>query len=528
MAEEGAPRENLRISRNVTGKNDTSVGVAGRTPNRQDRHPRRVVRSAARALIIPAGFALALLFLGCWDTTTIAAEVPGEPGPEASEEETETLPDDEETPVHEMDETESDTPSETPADTDVPSDTALPSDTEMASDTAIETATATDTDTGVPSDTSPPRECAPDLASISTTPTDYEEVFELPSPFAFLDGEPVTSPKAWQCRRAELRALIQGLEYGPYPPAPDRVTGVLNGEVLTVTVEANDLSVSFDATIVLPGGAGNVPAFIVISSLTPCITDAETVARGIAYITFDPLDISADGDGYTGLFYTLYDTAPHAGNLLAWAWAVHRIMDALEATPDAGIDPAKIAAAGCRRYGKAALVAGVFDERVALTVPCAGGSGGITSWRAAEDANPPGSGDRETIHNIGGAPYWFIEGFVGTWEDHVYRLPFDAHEVIALLAPRAVIAQESQYDEYNTNPEGGPFQSMWAARKVFDYLGAQDAIGFVTDAYPIDMMTPRELNAIMDMADRVLNGNTTATTTFDVSASPPAISWDAP
>ena len=135
-------------------------------------------------------------------------------------------------------------------------------------------------------------------------------------------------------------------------------------------------------------------------------------------------------------------------------------------------------------------MAGAFDERVALTVSCGGGSGGINSWRAAEAANPPDTFDRETIHNIGGAPYWFTEGFITNWENNVYRLPFDAHEVIALVAPRAIIAQESMTDEYNTNPEGGPFQSMWAAKKVFDYLGAGDLVGWVTDVHSTDVMTP--------------------------------------
>jgi hypothetical protein len=200
----------------------------------------------------------------------------------------------------------------------------------------------------------------------------------------------------------------------------------------------------------------------------------------------------------------------------------------LEVTPAAGVDPTKIAVAGCSRYGKPALIAGAFDERVALTVPCGGGSAGITTWRAAEDADQSGTTDRETLHNIGGAPNWFTENFITDWEADVYRLPFDAHEVIALVAPRAIIAQEGLTDYYNTNPEGGPFQSIWAAKTVYEYLGASDLIGWVTDDHTHGVMTTRELNAIMDLADRVLNGKSGITTTFDQSAPPPTISWSQP
>jgi len=54
---------------------------------------------------------------------------------------------------------------------------------------------------------------------------------------------------------------------------------------------------------------------------------------------------------------------------MAWAWGVSRIIDALEVTPAARINPTKVGVTGCSRNGKGALVAGAFDTRIALTIP---------------------------------------------------------------------------------------------------------------------------------------------------------------
>lgn len=70
---------------------------------------------------------------------------------------------------------------------------------------------------------------------------------------------------------------------------------------------------------------------------------------------------------------------------MAWAWAVSRIVDALETLPEAGINPRKLAVTGCSRNGKGALVAGAFDQRIALTIPQESGSGGDACWRTSRD-----------------------------------------------------------------------------------------------------------------------------------------------
>ncbi|AUX36335.1 MULTISPECIES: dockerin-like protein [Sorangium] len=362
---------------------------------------------------------------------------------------------------------------------------------------------------------------APVVPEVSSLPP----IAEHPDPFTFLDGTRMASAADWRCRRAELSQLIQHFQYGPYPPSPENVTGTLNGDRLTVKVEHGGKSISFDATVSLPNGSGPFPAFIVISSLMPGLTASAVNDKGIGYITIDPNGIAADAKPpRKGKFYDLYGSDSTTGALMAWGWATHRVIDALEKTPDARIDPTKIAVTGYSRYGKAALVAGAFDERVALTVPAGSGAGGVGSWRAAE-----GKSDVQTLSQINGeAPQWFGDGFGASFSGKTTTLPFDAHSIVALVAPRPIIVQEGKSDGWNNNRNGGPYQAIWAAREVFTALGIEDHIGWVTDDHSHGVMTTREANAILGFAEKFLLGKDVATEQWDESASPPTLSWSAP
>ncbi|WP_437568595.1 glucuronyl esterase domain-containing protein [Sorangium sp. So ce542] len=144
----------------------------------------------------------------------------------------------------------------------------------------------------------------------------------------------MTTAADWRCRRAELSRLIQHFQYGPYPPSPENVTGTLNGDRLTVKVEHGGKSISFDATVSLPNGSGPFPAFIVISSPMPGLTASAVNDKGIGYITIDPNGIAADAKPpRRGKLYDLYGSDSTTGALMAWGWATHRVIDALEETP---------------------------------------------------------------------------------------------------------------------------------------------------------------------------------------------------
>jgi hypothetical protein len=57
-----------------------------------------------------------------------------------------------------------------------------------------------------------------------------------------------------------------------------------------------------------------------------------------------------------------------------------------------------------------------------------------------------------------------------------YRLPHDHHELIAMIAPRAVIALGNPEYEWLGDESG--YKSMMAAKEVFKALGVESNIGF--------------------------------------------------
>ena len=324
------------------------------------------------------------------------------------------------------------------------------------------------------------------------------EIKGLPNPFVFQDGSAVRSKEDWGRRRGELKALFEEYEYGHLPPKPETMT-VKPGEARAddeAKVVRQDLEVSLGhdgktlvlhVTLTLPQKAeGPVPVVIQSSFGRPpgagrpgnppaqakggprpdrnrIFTD-----RGYAIAEFPFTEVAADNKdrARTGGIYALFDDKIDCGGLMAWAWGVHRVIDALEA--DKRIDSKKVVVTGHSRYGKAALLAGAFDERIALTVPSHSGAGGTAPYRFIY-------GKSEQLHNIAGAfPYWFRPGF-NEFVGKVERLPVDQHELRALVAPRALLDTEGTQDAW-TNPQGAQLTYL-AAAKVYEFLGVRDRIG---------------------------------------------------
>ncbi|MFG1702671.1 cellulose binding domain-containing protein [Nonomuraea sp. M3C6] len=351
-------------------------------------------------------------------------------------------------------------------------------------------------------------------------PGSLPTISELPDPFTYWDGTRMTSSAEWACRRAQLSELIQNYEYGHLPPAPTSVTGTRNGTTLTVTVQANGRMAAFNATVRLPSGNGPFPALILLNGLAASATN-----RGYAEVSIDPNSIAADSTSKTGAFWTLYNgTGADTGVLMAWAWGVHRTLDAIKAAVPQ-IDSTKVGVSGYSRYGKAALVAGAFDERIALTVPGSGGTAGMGNYRFFFTGNA----NDEKLEDILGAAYWFTPKFA-QFRNQATRLPFDQNSVAALVAPRLLLTTNgTEGSDIRTNPQGTGL-TYRAAQKVYQYLDATDHIGIAyrPGGHQIDM---NDYNAIMDFADKYLMGKSISRTFDNVPYPAPTtaqIPWTIP
>jgi len=308
------------------------------------------------------------------------------------------------------------------------------------------------------------------------------EARELPNPFVCSDGQEVTTSADWARRRQEIRDLVLEIEYGGLPPAPSGIeierlhrteVKALGGAGFTQyrLLSCDHPSFHFRLDVMTPPERdGALPVVLNGDGCWRYATDeivADILGRGFIFAQFSRTAIVPDiynCDRDTGLYLCYPDHS--FGALAAWAWGYHRCVDALLTLVD--VDRDRIAVVGHSRGGKAALLAGATDERIALTSPNNSGSGGAGSfvWQGPESENM-GHG-REQI------PYWYgprLWQYIGRETE----LPFDQHFLKALVAPRALLSTEALGDLW-ANPSG-TLKTHRAAAEVFEFLDAGQQIG---------------------------------------------------
>lgn len=321
----------------------------------------------------------------------------------------------------------------------------------------------------------------------------------LRDPMVFLDGSKVNTRGDWQRRREELKRLFQHYQYGTMPPKPESIAiepgaialdEPINARVrpITLTMKQGDRSLTVDIRLILPRQEkakypvmirgtfgrrpGTQPATAPATLPAGMMSREENIrfitSRGYAIAEFPLAQIAVDNRDapHDSGVYTLFDDLD-AGTLMAWAWGFSRVLDALEKIDV--IDATKNIVTGHSRWGKATLLAGAFDERIVLTAPSHSGAGGTAPYRFLYETDGRPS---EALHNIVGAfPYWFKADF-NQFIGHVEQLPFDQHELRALVAPRPQLSTEGTLDSW-VNPEGSQL-TFEAALKVYAFLGATD------------------------------------------------------
>ncbi|HTR81566.1 MAG TPA: T9SS type A sorting domain-containing protein [Bacteroidota bacterium] len=333
----------------------------------------------------------------------------------------------------------------------------------------------------------------------------------LPDPFTFLDGSRMANTDLWPARREEIAVLAQEFEYGYKPNTPySATTGSYSHDSLTVTVTDSGKTISFACTITYPS-TGSAPYPALITCGVSSLNSTQLLNMGVAVVTFPSDQIAQENDATSrgiGKFYDLYGSNQSAGALMAWAWGMDRLIDAIEKTPAANIDPKRLGVTGCSRWGKGALACGAFDDRLVLTIPEESGSGGAASWRISDYELANGVFN-QALTEIVGENCWFRQNF-SQFSGASDKLPYDQHSVIGLIAPRACLIIENDYlwlGPQSTWDCANAAQIIWEALSVPDKMGCTESTSHPHCSFPSS-----EQSAVNAFVGKFLVGNGTANT----------------
>jgi (4-O-methyl)-D-glucuronate---lignin esterase len=148
------------------------------------------------------------------------------------------------------------------------------------------------------------------------------------------------------------------------------------------------------------------------------------------------------------------------GAIAAWGWGFSRAIDALE--QDERFAKDGFVTYGHSRYGKSALVAAAFDNRVGAVMSHQSGTGGasLNKYKKGESV-----GEITKIF-----PHWFSRSYAG-YAGHEQDMTTDQHALLALIAPRPLFLGNARRDVWS-DPNGA-FRAAQAASSAYKIYGKQ-------------------------------------------------------
>jgi dienelactone hydrolase len=295
------------------------------------------------------------------------------------------------------------------------------------------------------------------------------------NPMLFRDDggqvRPVRTAAEWARRRV---AILQGMQevMGPLPDANRKVppevkvleTVELEGYTrrkIEFAVEKGD---RISAYVLIPNGLkGKAPAMLClhqtikigkgspvgIGDRRTLFYAVELVKRG--YVTMAP-DYPYFGDNKEDPYAMGYASATMKG-----IWNHMRCVDLLQSMAE--VDGERIGCIGHSLGGHNTLFLAVFDERIKAAVT----SCGFTSFPKYYNGNLTGwSSDK------------YMPRIAKVYGKDPKRMPFDFPEVLAAIAPRAVMVSAALHDD--NFDIGGVRDCLAAARPVFELLGTKEKL----------------------------------------------------
>jgi len=326
--------------------------------------------------------------------------------------------------------------------------------------------------------------------------------------------EDVTSFADWAKRRSDIAHLIQHYGIGQKPIVePHQIKARIEGDTaLVVDVTINEQTLTLRSVIRYPK-VGQPPYALMIGTSMISLPKKLFEDRPIATMTFHESQVNDYSqwrrnhhDRGEHPFDKLYPHLKENGAYSEWAWGLSRLIDGLQQLGPkvTKIDMQHIGVTGCSYAGKMALYCGAFDERIALTIAQEPGGGGAAAWRA--------SYPKDSVENLDKTDYhWFLEyqreNFGG---EKVYRLPYDQHELCAMICPRALLLLGNP--DFKWLADDAMLVSAQAAKKVWERFGIADRMGWsIVGGHGHCQLPESQWPEVQAFIDRFLLGRDTNT-----------------
>ena len=326
--------------------------------------------------------------------------------------------------------------------------------------------------------------------------------------------ENVTSFADWAKRRSDIAHMIQHYGIGQKPTVePHQIKARMEGDTaLVVDVTINGQTLTLRSVIRYPK-VGKPPYALMIGTSMISLPKKLFEDRPIATMTFHESQVNdysqwrkSHHDRGEHPFDKLYPHLKENGAYSEWAWGLSRLIDGLQQLgPEVTkIDTKHIGVTGCSYAGKMALYCGAFDERIALTIAQEPGGGGAAAWRA--------SYPKDSVENLDKTDYhWFLESqrenFGG---EKVYRLPYDQHELCAMVCPRALLLLGNP--DFKWLADDAMLVSAKAAKKVWERFGIGNRMGWsIVGGHGHCQLPERQWPEVQAFIDRFLLGRETDT-----------------
>lgn len=363
------------------------------------------------------------------------------------------------------------------------------------------------------------------------TATESKVIEKLPNPFAWADGSgEITSFMDWSKRRGEIARQIQHYEIGTKPTVDvSALTAKMLNDTLFVDVTIDGRTLQLKSKITYPkNGRAPYALMIGMNGDGGSLPKALFQGKNIAFMSFTSAQVNPyqQNSGQTRAnrkdypFVKLYPNLIDNGAYADWAWGVSRLIDGIQILGEdvSKIDMKHIGVTGCSYAGKMALFAGAFDERIALTIAQEPGGGGAAAWRVSHQGNGTCAWTKAyqktgSVETLDATDYnWFKESLRTEYgEDNVYKLPYDHHELCAMICPRALLMLGNT--DYPWLADRSGYVSMNAAKKVWEKFGIPERVGYsIVGGHSHCSLPTEQYDEVIRFIDRYLLGNDSIST----------------